>query len=81
MTDENHSNHSVTIYTCPMHPEIRQESPGNCPKCGMTLIPEGTAHQVSQDHHGHHHAVPPSAAPDVSYDQVPKGWNQRRWRP
>ena len=75
MTDENHSNHSVTIYTCPMHPEIRQESPGNCPKCGMTLIPEGTAHQVSQDHHGHHHAVPPSAAPDVSYDQVPKGWN------
>ncbi len=25
------------IYTCPMHPEVRQESPGNCPKCGMTL--------------------------------------------
>jgi P-type Cu+ transporter len=24
-------------YTCPMHPEIRQEQPGNCPKCGMTL--------------------------------------------
>jgi Cu+-exporting ATPase len=28
-----------TIYTCPMHPEIRQPSPGNCPKCGMTLEP------------------------------------------
>ena len=26
-----------TIYTCPMHPEIRQDHPGNCPKCGMTL--------------------------------------------
>ncbi|MGA9665940.1 MAG: heavy metal translocating P-type ATPase [Gallionella sp.] len=26
-------------YTCPMHPEIRQTSPGNCPKCGMTLEP------------------------------------------
>lgn len=25
------------IYTCPMHPEIQQEKPGNCPKCGMTL--------------------------------------------
>jgi Cu+-exporting ATPase len=25
------------IYTCPMHPEIRQESPGTCPKCGMAL--------------------------------------------
>src|SRR6266566_2466504 len=23
------------IYTCPMHPEIRQVGPGNCPKCGM----------------------------------------------
>jgi P-type Cu+ transporter len=28
-----------TIYTCPMHPEIRQDRPGNCPKCGMSLEP------------------------------------------
>ncbi|MHC8351681.1 heavy metal translocating P-type ATPase [Pseudomonas sp. RT4P38] len=28
-----------TEFTCPMHPEIRQPSPGNCPKCGMTLEP------------------------------------------
>ena len=28
-----------TIYTCPMHPEIRQDHPGSCPKCGMTLEP------------------------------------------
>lgn len=28
-----------TIYTCPMHPEIRQEGPGDCPKCGMALEP------------------------------------------
>ena len=28
-----------TIYTCPMHPEIRQDHPGTCPKCGMTLEP------------------------------------------
>jgi len=27
------------IYTCPMHPDIRQTKPGNCPKCGMTLEP------------------------------------------
>ena len=26
-------------YTCPMHPEIIQEGPGNCPKCGMNLVP------------------------------------------
>ncbi len=29
----------ATVYTCPMHPEIRQPAPGNCPKCGMTLEP------------------------------------------
>lgn len=28
-----------TLYTCPMHPEIRQDHPGTCPKCGMTLEP------------------------------------------
>ena len=26
-----------SVYTCPMHPEIRQKGPGNCPICGMTL--------------------------------------------
>ncbi len=26
-------------YTCPMHPEIRSPKPGNCPKCGMALVP------------------------------------------
>lgn len=29
-----------TIYTCPMHPQIRQEGPGTCPICGMALEPE-----------------------------------------
>lgn len=28
-----------TIFTCPMHPEIQQNHPGNCPKCGMALEP------------------------------------------
>ena len=28
------------VYTCPMHPEIRQDRPGACPKCGMALEPE-----------------------------------------
>jgi Cu+-exporting ATPase len=34
-----------TIYTCPMHPEVKQIGPGNCPICGMALEPE----QVSLD--------------------------------
>ena len=28
------------IYTCPMHPEVRQQGPGSCPICGMALEPE-----------------------------------------
>lgn len=31
---------SSQIYTCPMHPQIRQQGPGNCPICGMALEPE-----------------------------------------
>jgi P-type Cu+ transporter len=30
----------TATYTCPMHPEIRQQGPGVCPKCGMALEPE-----------------------------------------
>ncbi len=29
------------VYTCPMHPEVRQDHPGTCPKCGMALEPAG----------------------------------------
>jgi Cu+-exporting ATPase len=32
---------SGTIYTCPMHAQIRQSTPGSCPICGMALEPEG----------------------------------------
>jgi hypothetical protein len=32
----------VQIYLCPMHSDVRQAVPGQCPKCGMDLMPEGT---------------------------------------
>jgi len=39
-----HSHESDTkakdTYYCPMHPEIKQNKPGSCPKCGMNLVPE-----------------------------------------
>ncbi len=31
------------VYTCPMHPQIRQPDPGRCPICGMELVPAATA--------------------------------------
>ena len=43
--------HAVT-YICPMHPEVRRDGPGNCPKCGMALVPE----QGQEGHDGEGHA-------------------------
>jgi NADH:ubiquinone oxidoreductase subunit 6 (subunit J) len=41
------------VYTCPMHPEVRENQPGSCPKCGMNLLPtEETASASSQSTHG-----------------------------
>src|ERR1700675_274322 len=34
---------TTAIYTCPMHPQVRQLGPGACPICGMTLEPETAA--------------------------------------
>jgi Cu+-exporting ATPase len=31
--------HPTGVYTCPMHPDVRQDHPGDCPKCGMALEP------------------------------------------
>ncbi|MDA0790420.1 MAG: heavy metal translocating P-type ATPase [Proteobacteria bacterium] len=41
--DNDHSQDQAppgAIYTCPMHPEVRQDHPGTCPRCGMALEPE-----------------------------------------
>ena len=52
-----------TIYTCPMHPEIRQDEAGSCPICGMPLVPvAGDASAKTQDAHaGHNHSATASA--------------------
>ena len=36
------------VYACPMHPEVSQDKPGHCPKCGMKLK---RGHHHHHDHH------------------------------
>jgi cation transport ATPase len=44
---------SPKIYTCPMHPEVRKDSPGLCPGCGMALIPADIGGMAMPSHQGH----------------------------
>ena len=39
-----------TVYTCPMHPEIRQVGPGSCPICGMALEPAAITADAPENH-------------------------------
>ena len=70
-----HTGHgaSETFYRCPMHSEIRQDQPGDCPKCGMPFMPESEVDKhKGHDHHAHEgHA----AEPDGRYDTVPTGYD------
>ena len=39
----------MTVYTCPMHPEIQHDQPGKCPKCGgMDLVPQESLRETSE---------------------------------
>jgi Cu+-exporting ATPase len=69
-----------TVYTCPMHPEVREDGPGKCPKCGMFLVPEAEARVEEagdghgQRHHGHAHHGHGAAPGGGKHDTVPAGW-------
>lgn len=61
MQSEQHTMHAAGdehaaghVYTCPMHPEVRSDQPGSCPKCGMPL----------------EHTDAPAASPGVTYQML-----------
>ena len=53
--ENNH--HNQQRYTCPMHPEIVENEPGSCPKCGMNLVPVD-AKEKEYSHSQHQHTEP-----------------------
>lgn len=36
--NKNQSEQTAEVYTCPMHPEVKSDKTGKCPKCGMDLV-------------------------------------------
>ncbi|MFH5854582.1 heavy metal-binding domain-containing protein, partial [Clostridium perfringens] len=56
-------------YTCPMHPEIMQDKPGNCPKCGMNLVPVD-AKEKEYSHSQHQHTDHIKEASSVNEQHV-----------
>jgi len=48
-SDEKKETPPGTLYTCPMHPEVEQDHPGDCPKCGMALEPKEFTGEEEED--------------------------------
>ncbi len=83
----NQTHHSETpqesvIYICPMHPDVRETEPGDCPKCGMHLVPDGEVtaskhhhdeHDATHGHDIHAHPAATTGKKGRHYDTVPTG--------
>ena len=58
-TESTESNDQVAEvqYTCTMHPEVLEDEPGKCPKCGMELVKKevAKAEETKSDSAGHEH--------------------------
>ncbi|MDF1671634.1 MAG: copper-translocating P-type ATPase [Roseovarius sp.] len=68
-----------TVYTCPMHPEVRSTEEGSCPVCGMFLVTEGVQsghdHASCEHHHDHGNVMQPADMKGGKYDKVPSGYS------
>jgi Cu(I)/Ag(I) efflux system membrane fusion protein len=72
------SGESGTIYYCPMHPEVQQDHPGECPICSMTLVPkpdgprpQGAGMGTMTESAGHDHTGEGSGVPTPEAKMVP----------
>jgi Cu2+-exporting ATPase len=52
---------STVVYTCPMHPEVRSDSPGKCPKCGMQMVRVAGEKESAATQQPHAHQMMPSS--------------------
>ncbi len=67
-------NYKGTVYTCPMHPEVRDVADNGCPICGMALKPENEITDSEHNKHSHVHSTDSNNVDSIKsgkYDKVP----------
>lgn len=73
MTEIKNENKDAKItYTCPMHPEVKVDKPGKCPKCGMDLI---------EKKQGIYSKYPGNIGTEKNFKQLNKIENQKEKKP
>jgi Ni,Fe-hydrogenase III large subunit len=72
---QGHASHTETAaqYTCPMHPEVVSDQPGNCPKCGMFLVPAEAKNDHGGHEGGHHHGAAKHGPTDANDAHIGHG--------
>jgi len=45
-----HNHAESKLYSCPMHPDVKQDAPGSCPECGMDLVLQDEPKDKHADH-------------------------------
>ncbi len=73
--EQEKSGPKIEYYTCSMHPFIRQDGPGNCPICGMKLVPvyaqsAGAAQDGAHEHGAESQVMPPQGRGPVVLDEA-----------
>jgi len=78
-TDHSGHDHAAeAVYTCPMHPQIVEEQPGECPICGMDLVAKQVAAAAAHSNSASSHPVAPD--PHAEHDQATEaGRKIRHW--
>jgi membrane fusion protein, copper/silver efflux system len=70
---KDHRDHTEEVWTCSMHPQIRQSEPGKCPICGMDLIPLNSRRSASNDPLIHEMTPEAMAMASVHTSRVTRG--------
>ena len=60
-TDHEHASEAVSVWTCSMHPQVRQDEPGQCPICAMDLVPLDDLQERDETVHPNEIQMSPSA--------------------